>query len=231
VTELFTALTRAVEGSAPIALGASFIWGILSILLSPCHLAAIPLLVGIIDDQDHGTPRHAFFMSLLFASGMLVTVALLGAVTAGAGRLAGSAGPVGNYIVAIVFLFVGLNLLGVLPALWSRPNQVDVGRKGYAAAFLFGLVFGIALGPCTFAYMAPMLAVTFRVAGNDFMYGVFLLLAYAVGHCAVLIAAGTATGWVQRYRDWNTRSKGALILKRICGVLVIAAGLYMLYRA
>jgi len=38
-------------------------------------------------------------------------------------------------------------------------------RKGLLAAFLLGLVFGIALGPCTFAYMAPMLAVAFRSGG------------------------------------------------------------------
>ena len=42
---LFVTLTRAVEGSALVALGASFAWGVLSILLSPCHLASIPLIV------------------------------------------------------------------------------------------------------------------------------------------------------------------------------------------
>jgi cytochrome c-type biogenesis protein len=35
--ELFTQLSRAVEGAGLLAVAASFIWGILSILLSPCH--------------------------------------------------------------------------------------------------------------------------------------------------------------------------------------------------
>jgi cytochrome c-type biogenesis protein len=35
------------------------------------------------------------------------------------------------------------------------------------AAFVLGLVFGVALGPCTFAYMAPMLGVTFRLASSN----------------------------------------------------------------
>jgi cytochrome c-type biogenesis protein len=59
---LFVTLTRAVEGSALVALGASFAWGVLSILLSPCHLASIPLIVGFIDSQGRTTARRAFFI-------------------------------------------------------------------------------------------------------------------------------------------------------------------------
>ena len=66
-------------------------------------------------------------------------------------------------------------------------------RKGLLAAFILGLVFGIALGPCTFAYMAPMLGVTFKLAKTNSLYGASLLLAYGVGHCAVIVAAGMST--------------------------------------
>ena len=48
---LFTWLTKAVEGTPTVAITAAFVWGILSILLSPCHLASIPLIVGFIDQQ------------------------------------------------------------------------------------------------------------------------------------------------------------------------------------
>ena len=104
-------------------------------------------------------------------------------------------------------------------------------RKGLLAAFVLGLVFGIALGPCTFAYMAPMLGVTFRLAATNVAYGVVLLVAYGVGHCAVIVLAGTFTEVVQRYLNWNERSRGAIIVKRVCGVLVLLGGLYMIYIA
>jgi cytochrome c-type biogenesis protein len=45
----------------------------------------------------------------------------------------------------------------------------------------------------------------------------------------VIIFAGTFTEVVQRYMNWNEKSKGAIILKRICGVLVLLGGLYMIY--
>ncbi len=228
---LFTSLSHAIEGAPLIALGASFVWGVLSILLSPCHLASIPLIVGFIDQQGRMTARRAFLISLLFSVGILITIALIGVITAAAGRMMGDVGRYGNYLVAGIFFLVGLVLMDVIPAPWSGAGQVDVRRKGAVAAFILGLVFGIALGPCTFAYMAPILGVTFKIAGTAPLYGAVLLLVYGVGHCSVIVAAGTCTELVQKYLDWNERSRGVTLIKRICGFLVLLGGLYLLYTA
>ena len=229
--QLFTALTHAVEGTPAIALGAALVWGILSILLSPCHLASIPLIVGFIDEQGRISTRRAFLISTLFAVGILITIGAIGAVTAAAGRMMGDVGRYGYYFVAAIFFVVGLHLLGVIPMPWSGPGQVGMKRKGMLAAFILGLVFGIAIGPCTFAYMAPMLGVTFKLAATNIGYGILLLAVYGVGHCSVIVAAGTSTELVQRYLDWNEESKGAVIVKRVCGVLVLLAGVYLIYIA
>jgi cytochrome c-type biogenesis protein len=229
--KLFTTLTHAVEGTPAIALAAAFVWGILSILLSPCHLSSIPLIVGFVDKQGRVSVRRAFAISSLFATGILVTIALVGALTAAAGRLLGDVGPYGNYCVAVIFFLVGLYLLDVIPLPWSGPGQIGMKRKGLPAALLLGLIFGIAIGPCTFAYMAPMLGVAFRVAATRVLYAALLLTAYGIGHCSVIVLAGTSTGWVQGYLNWNERSKGAVILKKVCGGLVLLAGLYLIYIA
>ena len=143
----------------------------------------------------------------------------------------GDVGRYGNYFVALIFFVVGLVLLDVIPMPWSGPGQVNMKRKGMLAAFILGLVFGVALGPCTFAYMAPILGVAFKVATTSALYGAALLLTYGVGHCSVIVAAGTSTEMVQKYLNWNEQSKGAVILKRICGVLVLLGGVYLLYTA
>jgi cytochrome c-type biogenesis protein len=231
VEQLFVTLTQAVEGAPMVALGASFVWGILSIVLSPCHLASIPLIVGFIDGQGLITTRRAFWLSVVFAGGILVTIGVIGVITAGLGRLIGDVGPWGNYFVAVVFFVVGLHLLDVIPLNFKGATPGETQRKGLLAALILGLIFGIALGPCTFAYMAPMLAVTLRVATESFIYGALLLLVFGVGHCAVIVAAGTSTEAVQGYLDWTEESRGAIILKRVCGALVILGGLYMLYTA
>ena len=229
---LFESLSHAVEGSPLIAIAASFAWGILSIVLSPCHLSSIPLIIGFISGQGNEvTTRRAFVLSALFSVGILITIGAIGAITAAAGRMMGDIGAYGNYFVATIFLIVGLVLLGVIPTPWSGPGQVGLKRKGALAAFVLGLVFGIALGPCTFAYMAPMLAVTFKLAATRLAYGVLLLAVYGVGHCVVIVLAGTCTELVQRYLNWTDRSKGAAILRGVCGVLVILGGLYLIYAA
>lgn len=231
IQQLFTTLTRAVEGTPAIAFAAAFVWGILSIILSPCHLASIPLIVGFINEQGRISTKRAFATSTLFSVGILITIAAIGVITAAAGRMMGNVGRFGNYFVAAIFFVVGLHLLDVIPMPWSGPGRVGTKRKGLLAAFIIGLVFGIALGPCTFAYMAPMLAVTFRLASTKPLYGVLLLLFYGLGHCSVIVLAGTCTELVRRYMNWNEKSGGALILKKICGVLVLLGGLYLIYTA
>jgi len=231
VEELFTQLTQAVESTWFIAIAASFVWGVLRILLSPCHLASIPLIIGFIDEQGKISTKRAFWISTLFAVGILITIGLIGVITAAAGRIMGDVGRYGNYFVALIFFIVGLHLLEVIPMPWSGPGQIGMKRKGMLAAFILGLVFGIALGPCTFAYMAPIIGVTFKLAAKNLFYGVLLLVVYGIGHCSVIVFAGTFTELVQRYMNWNEKSRGSVILKRICGVLVLLGGVWLIYIA
>lgn len=229
--QLFIALTHAVEGSPGIALGAAAVWGILSIILSPCHLSSIPLIVGFIGGQGRTSTARAFNVATVFAVGILITIAAVGIITAAAGRMMGDLGRWGNYFVAAIFFAVGLYLLGIIPMPWAGRGPLGTRRKGLVAALILGILFGIAVGPCTFAYMAPLLGVTFKLASTNAIYGASLLLAYGVGHCAVIVVAGTFTELVQRYLDWNEQSKGLKILKLVCGVLVLLGGAYLIYTA
>ena len=222
-------LSGALQSAPLIALTASFIWGILSILLSPCHLSSIPLIVGFIDGQGIVTKKRAFTLAVLFSIGILITITLIGLITGLMGRIMGDVGRIGNYVVAVIFFVIGLHLLEVinLPFL-GVSNQPKLKRKGALAAFIIGLLFGIALGPCTFAYMAPMLGIAFSVASARALFAVSLILFYAVGHCSVIVLAGTFTSMVQKYLNWNERSRGAAILKKVCGILVILSGFYLI---
>lgn len=229
--ELFTTLSQAMEGSALVALVASLAWGILSVLLSPCHLSSIPLIIGFISDQGRLTTRRAFGLSLLFGLGILTTIGVIGAITAAMGRMMGDIGRYGNYAVAGVFFVVGLHLIGVIPMPFSGPGRVGMKRKGLLASFLLGLIFGIALGPCTFAYMAPVLTLSLGLAKTNAIYAVALLAAYGIGHCSVIVAAGTSAEAVQNYLDWNEKSKAVANVKRACGALVMLGGAYLIYVA
>ena len=227
MNELFETLTTAVAGTPAIAILASVAWGVLSILLSPCHLASIPLIIGFIGQQGVMSTRRAFSLALAFALGILATIAGIGIATASVGRMLGDLGTWADYLVAVIFFIIGLHLLGVVPLPFRAANARTGGRSGIVAAFLLGLIFGLALGPCTFAYMAPMLGVTLSVARTNMAYGILLLGAYGVGHCSVIVTAGTFTEVVEHYLKWSGESRGIDIIKKVCGALVILGGVYL----
>ena len=52
-----------------------------------------------------------------------------------------------------------------------------------------------------------------------------------IGHCAVIVVAGTSTELVQRYLNWNEHSRAVGILKAICGVLVLLGGAWLVFSA
>jgi len=227
---IFTWLSDAMNGAPWLALLAAAGWGVASLVLSPCHLASIPLVVGFIAERKDTTPRQAFGYALLFALGILISIAAVGGITAAAGRMLGDVGPWAGYAVAAVLIVVGLHLLGLISLPWERGLSLPR-YQGKLAALLLGLIFGVALGPCTFAYLAPVLGVIFGVARTQPGFAALLLLAYGIGHCALIVAAGVSAGRVQRVLDWNGNSRSAVWLRRGCGALVLVGAGWLVFTA
>lgn len=180
---IFNTLYEAMTGSVWLAVIASFGWGVLSIILSPCHLSSIPLIVGFISSQGKMTIARTFYISLVFSLGILTTIAAIGIITASLGRLMGDIGNTGNYLVAGIFFIVGLYLLDIIKTNWNAAGVKRTKLKGLPAALILGLLFGIALGPCTFAFMAPVLGIVFQTAQTNYFSAIIFLLAFGTGHC------------------------------------------------
>ena len=226
---LFDILSSAMYENYWIAVLASFGWGILSILLSPCHLTSIPLVVGYINSQGKISIKRTFYISLVFACGILITILLIGIITASMGRLMGDIGKIGNYLVALIFFIVGLNLMDLIKLPWDGIELKKTSNKSLTAALTLGLLFGIGIGPCTFAFMAPVLGVVFQTAKTSLISSAILLLSFGVGHCFIIVGAGTMTQKVQAYLNWSENTNVIKWIKRICGVLVILGGVYLIF--
>jgi cytochrome c-type biogenesis protein len=230
IGQLFGFLSNILGGSIELALAAAFGWGVLSILLSPCHLSGIPLIIGFISTQGRVSVKRSFLLSSIFALGVLVTIAAIGLATAYMGRLIGDVGFTGNLIVAAVLILIGLYLLDIIRPRWEGVS-LQTNRRGGLAALGLGLLFGVGLGPCTFAYMAPVLGVVFQISQSNVLAAYMLLLMFGLGHTAVIVAAGTSTRWVQVYLDWSDDSKAVTVLRRACGALVVAGGAYLMVQS
>jgi cytochrome c-type biogenesis protein len=227
---LFTTLTEALYGNLALAFLASFAWGVLSILLSPCHLSSIPLIIGFLTAKSEKKTSRGVLLAFIFTIGILLTIAILGIITAALGRIMGDVGMYGRYSVAIIFCIVGLYLMDIIRLPDTGVKLQPYGTKSiFLSAFSLGLIFGIALGPCTFAFMAPVLGVVFQLSSTNVAAAGGLLLMFGVGHCSVIVVAGGLASRVQIYLDWTNRSNVVLWIKRIAGFLVILGGVYTLY--
>ena len=228
IDSIFNTLSDLLYQNFWLATFSAFVWGLLSIILSPCHLSSIPLIVGFLSSQGNITLKRTFLLSLTFAVGILVTIAIIGGITLYLGRLMGDVGTFGNYFVATVFFVVGLYLLEIIKLPWDGARMSGTRFKGFLAALVLGLIFGIGLGPCTFAFMAPILGVVFDVSTTNMILALNLLAAFAFGHCTVIVLAGTLTKMVQLYLNWTENSKTSKYIKYVCGVLIILGGIYMI---
>jgi cytochrome c-type biogenesis protein len=230
IENLFASLTMAMSDTFEIALAAAFGWGVLSILLSPCHLTSIPLIIGYISSRDEKINLGGSFrMSLVFALGILLSIALIGFITASLGRIIGDVGRWGNLAVAAIFILVGLYLLDLVSISWKSIGIHPRKDQGLLGAFSLGLVFGIGLGPCTFAFMAPVLGAVMSLAAAGWAKPMMLVIAFGLGHCTVIASAGTLSQTVQQYLNWNEKSGVSLIVRKVAGGFVILGGVYFIY--
>lgn len=228
---LLDAFGRMFVSAAWLAAPAALAWGALSIFLSPCHLSSIPLVIAYMSGGEGlPGPKRAAALSGAFAVGSLVSIGAVGAVTVAAGRIAGDVGRAGAYALAAVFFVFGLNLLGVLPLPpWSMPSSSK--RRGPAGALLLGTAFGAALGPCTFAFMAPLLGLAFRAGSNDARFGGLLVALYGLGHVSAIVLAGVSVEGVQRRLSSRGAARAAGMFRLGAGAVVLAGGLYFLLTA
>ncbi len=216
-------------GSFPIALAASFLWGLASMILSPCHLVSVPLVMGYLSgDSSASSGRERAKLALLFALGMTVSIAVIGLVTGLLGRIAGDMGRTGNIAVAVALVYVGISISGLIELPLPGTGTSSFRRRGRFGAFSMGLVLGAALGPCTFAFMAPVLALMFQLGSRRLGSALLLGLFFAFGHGLVVVFAGSFTDRVQKLLEWSGSSGGAKGFRIICGALVVIGGVYII---
>jgi cytochrome c-type biogenesis protein len=228
--DLLGPLSEALSGTVWISALAALAWGFASIWMSPCHLAGVPLVVGYLaatpDPAAGQGERGRSLVILAFALGVLLSLLPLGAVTLLLGRVAGDLGVSSNYLVAGLCIAAGLYLLDWLPLNWSGGGLPRPKSRGPWAALGLGLVFGLALGPCAFAWVAPLLGLAWMQAADGLSLPILLLTLFAAGHCAGILLAAGSLARVQCWLDALGRGRGFAWGQAACGaLLLLGAGL------
>ena len=216
------------SGTWVAAMGA-FAWGMIAVMLSPCHMASIPLVVAYVGGQDELVEgRQAATFAVLFSVGLFITIAIVGVVCALLGRMLGDVGPYWTILIGVILLWVATDMLGI--AKCSMPGAM-MGRlkvKGALGAFILGLAYGILSGSCTFGFIAPILAII--TVQQQIVSGLILITLFGIGHCIPIAIAGSSTATVKRLLANSAFGQGAAWFRKVAGVVIAALGIYFIAR-
>lgn len=208
----------------------AFLWGIASVILSPCGISSIPLVVSYITNTDNPSRLRAFIISCAFCLGIIFNLMLVAFVMSGIGMLLGGYERFLTFIVAAVFIIMGLHLIGIIHVRFFSLGSGGKGTESQSikGAVILGIVSGLALGPCSIAYVSPVLSLAMSEASEGFVYASGLILAYALGYSFVLVIAGTSA---QLFTGFLQSERGDKILRAvnvICGIALICGGIYLI---
>jgi cytochrome c-type biogenesis protein len=227
VNDLINLLNRSFYEMSLFALLASTLWGMLSVFLSPCHIGSLPLIIGYINNHKMPGRREGFKLSLLFSMGILLMLIFVGTITGLLGKILGEIGAPTTIIVSVFLIICGLWLMEI--PIFNKiqaPLPKGISRSKNIGAFSLGFVYGIILGPCSFAFLAPMLGIVFSKSSGQFGFGIILILFYGIGHTLAIVGAGTFGDLIIDFIQKKGFYKFSLWIKRILGGFVMLYGIW-----
>ncbi len=210
----------------------AFLWGIASVLLSPCGISTVPLVVGYVANTDNPSHWRAFKISCAFCLGIVINLLLVAFITSGISMLLGGYERFLTLITAGVFIVMGLHLLGVIRVKFFAFGRGGKGTESQnlKGAVILGVVSGLAVGPCSIAYVSPVLSLAMSRAAEGLSVAVGLVMSYALGYSAVLVFAGT---FAQIGSEFLNSPEGSLtywavkVVNVMCGIALIVGGVYL----
>lgn len=227
--QVFLTINAWMTGGSLLAAAGCFLWGMVSVLFSPCHLASIPLMVSYVAGQRQA-PRQwsAAGYALAFTSGLFLTIAVVGLVCALLGRMLGDVGPWWTVVVGLVLVWVSLDMLGYSRLSLSGGLLARLKVSGLSGAFILGLAYGLLSGSCTFGFIAPILAII--TVQQEVLTGLLLIALFGLGHSLPIAAAGSSTALVQRLLDNRSLQQGSLWFRKAAGAVIALLGVYFVLR-
>jgi cytochrome c-type biogenesis protein len=225
--QLFILINQWMTGGVLFGALGCFLWGMVSVLFSPCHLASIPLIVGYVAGQDRVIEgRQATAYAILFTTGLFITIAAIGVTCSLLGRMLGDVGSYWTIVVGLVLLWVALDMLGVARCSLSGGMMARLKVRGMLGAFVIGLAYGVLSGSCTFGFIAPILAII--TVQERVLTGVVFIVLFGIGHCIPIAVAGSSTAMVRKLVANSAWQRGGTLFRRLAGVVIGLLGIYFI---
>lgn len=222
--------SEALIAAYPLTAAATALLAGLASSVSPCTIAAMPLVIGYVGGYGDGSRKRAFLYSFAFVLGLSLAFTGIGLAFALAGAYLPPMGGIWRGLLIALALVAGISLLTgrALPGLGGAQcggGHVPNHWKGAVGAFIAGAFSGFVFAPCATPVMVGILA----LIGNqqEVLLGTLLMFLYSLGHGALLLAAGSSVGFAQ----WIAQSRWAgrinWLFTRFAGALLAGYAIYL----
>ncbi len=193
---------------------------------NPCCFMLFPAVCGYLCGYSVPSFKRCLLLSSLFALGVATATAFVGLIATVLGGFFGDLPTPFRYVLPLVPIVMGLNLLGVFN--FKLPGLTDWKpiRTGAVGAYLTGLLFSLVILPCATPILASVLSVA--ATNGHLLYGTTLLFVYGLGIGVPLVIVGTSIGLVSRFK---TIERHWPLVNKISGVILIILGLYLFWLA
>lgn len=195
--------------------------------ITPCSLSSIPLVIGYVGGYTDDR-RKAFFYSVMFSVGMIIAFTVIGILAALIGRLFLGIMMYWYIILGVLMAVMALQTWGVINILPQKCGFISK-KKGVLGAIILGAVGAFFTSPCSTPVLIAIIAVV--STGQSIIMGALMLLFYSIGHCILLVVAGTSVGWVQEMSKSEKFNKASQIIKIVMGILLMILSLYLIFTA
>jgi len=227
--QAFLIINEWMSGGLLIAAVGCFLWGMVSVAFSPCHIASIPLIVGYVAGQERAlNARDAACYAGVFSIGLFISIALVGIVCSLLGRMLGEVGPYWTILVGAILIWVALDMWGVSHCSMSGSLMGRIKVKGMIGALVLGLAYGILSGSCTFGFIAPILAII--TIQQKILIGILYIVLFGIGHCIPIAVAGSSTATVRKLLENSSFHEGSQWFRKCAGAAIALLGLYFIVR-
>ncbi len=226
MTELLDGISKLLTDSGWLAPLLALAAGIVT-SFTPCALSGIPLVIGYVGGTGRQDFKRSFRFSVTFALGAAVTFTVLGVAASLAGRLVGTSSSWWYIALGVLMVLMALQTWGIFEIIPSSYLLSRNTKRGYAGAFIAGILGGVFSSPCSTPVLVALLSI---VAGKgSILWGILLLLLYSIGHGILAVAAGTSVGFVQKLTGSGKYGRLSVALKTVMGALILMMGFYMFY--
>ena len=205
----------------------TFLEGIAS-FISPCLLPMVPIYISYFIGEDNNNNKKQILNSVGFVLGFTTVFLILSIFASQLGAILSNNIRYIKILFGAVIIAFGLNYMGLLNIKFlnkSKIQNMDTKNFNFLKAILFGILFSVSWTPCLGTFLSSALLLIARE--QDIIKGIILMLLYSIGLGIPFIISAIL---IEKLKNvFNFIKKHYDIIKRISGVILIGAGVYMIF--